>query len=77
MAKNLRAKIPIGDTLIIYDRNSQATSTFVQEVGAATEGKGGAVEIANDPREVAEKSVRPLLLYTIPPLRDEHVLSMI
>ncbi|MCJ1249860.1 hypothetical protein MMC30_007086 [Trapelia coarctata] len=56
MAKNLQSKIPKSDTLYIYDSNTTATSTFVQEVGSTTEGKGGPVEIAANPREVAEKA---------------------
>lgn len=62
MAKNLRAKIPETDTLIIYDTNSKATEKFVEEVGIATSstnapGKGTGIHVAEDPREVAQKSV--------------------
>ncbi len=53
MAKNLRAKIPSSDVLIVYDRNTEATAKFVQEVGAG-------IEVANSPRGVAERSVCPL-----------------
>lgn len=53
MAKNLRAKIPANDTLIIHDRNTKATTNFVQE--ASADGKG--IEVANSPRAVAEKAV--------------------
>ena len=52
MAKNLRAKLPPSDQLFIHDRNTQATSDFVQEVG------GSNVEVASSVREGAEKSVR-------------------
>lgn len=52
MAKNLRAKIPAADTLIIRDVNEDATKRFVAEA------KEGPVEIAENAREVAEKSVR-------------------
>ena len=52
MAKNLRASIPSGDTLIVHDRNNDATAKFVQEIGAG-------IEVANSPRAVAEKSVSP------------------
>lgn len=51
MAKNLRAKIPASDVLIVYDRNTEATAKFVQEIGAG-------IEVANSPRGVAERSVR-------------------
>ncbi|KAI9836631.1 MAG: hypothetical protein M1819_001265 [Sarea resinae] len=61
MAKNLRAKIPAEDTLTIYDLNADTTSRFVKEVGiaassAGVSGKGTAIEVAESPREVAEKS---------------------
>lgn len=63
MAKNLRAKIPATDTLIIYDRNTDATKRFAEEVGIAASSagapeKGTGIEVAGGPREVAEKSVR-------------------
>jgi hypothetical protein len=59
MAKNLRAKIPEADTLIICDTNPKATEKFVEEAGIATSstGKGTGIHIAEDPREVAQKSV--------------------
>ena len=62
MAKNLRAKIPETDTLIICDTNPKATEKFVEEVGIATSstnapGKGTGIHIAKNPREVAQKSV--------------------
>lgn len=50
MAKNLRTNVPASDTLVVYDRNTEATAKFVQEVGAG-------IEVANSPRGVAEKSV--------------------
>jgi|ERR1700722_6382811 hypothetical protein len=62
MAKNLRAKIPETDTLIICDTNPKATEKFVEEVGIATSstnapGRGTGIHIAENPREVAQKSV--------------------
>ena len=62
MAKNLRAKLSPTDHLIIHDRNTQATSNFLQEVGIAAstvgaEQKGVNIEVASCVREVAEKSV--------------------
>lgn len=54
MAKNLRANIPASDTLVVHDRNGEATAKFVQEVGAG-------IEVATSPRIVAEKSVSALL----------------
>ncbi|KAF2204413.1 3-hydroxyisobutyrate dehydrogenase [Delitschia confertaspora ATCC 74209] len=49
MAKNLRAKLPSEDTLFIQDVNKEATAKFLEE---NPEG----VRIAENPREVAEKS---------------------
>jgi len=62
MAKNLRAKIPATDTLVVHDRNTEATTKFVQEVGMAAsspgaEGRGMGIEVVGSPRAVAEKSV--------------------
>ena len=56
MAQNLRAKIPSSDTLVIYDRNTEATTKFMQEVGGTANGDMG-IEVAGSPRQVAEKSV--------------------
>ena len=50
MAKNLRAKIPAGDTMVVHDRNTEVTDKFVQEVGAD-------IEVATTPRGVAEQCV--------------------
>jgi hypothetical protein len=63
MAKNLRAKIPETDTLIVCDTNSHATKKFVEEAGIAVSstiapGKGTGIHIAEDPKEVAQKAVR-------------------
>lgn len=49
MAKNLRAKIPKSDTMVINDVNDAAIQQFVKEVGNVT--------IAKSVREVAEKTV--------------------
>lgn len=56
MAKNLRSKIPAGDTLIIRDIDSDVMKKFVDEVGASSK-EGLNVEVAGNAREVAEKSV--------------------
>ena len=53
MAKNLRARIPEDDTLVIHDRNTEATTKFVEELGA----KGDNIQVVGSPRAVAEKSV--------------------
>lgn len=65
MAKNLRAKIPASDTLIIHDRNKEATASFIREVGIASDNSTSnnemglmGIEIASSPRAVAEKAVR-------------------
>jgi 3-hydroxyisobutyrate dehydrogenase len=61
MAKNLRAKIPASDTLIVRDVNEDAAKRFVAEAQEAARSNGagadeGRVEIAENAREVAEKS---------------------
>jgi 3-hydroxyisobutyrate dehydrogenase len=70
MAKNLRAKIPASDTLIVRDVNEEAAKRFVAEAQEAARSNGagadeGRVEIAENAREVAERSVS-----TIPFLVD-------
>lgn len=55
MAKNLRAKIPKSDTMVINDVNDAATQQFVEEFGNVT--------IAKSVREVAEQTVCSSHLY--------------
>ncbi|EXJ55551.1 3-hydroxyisobutyrate dehydrogenase [Cladophialophora yegresii CBS 114405] len=50
MAKNLRAKIPEGDVLTIFDLNKASLEQFTQEATPS------GVVVAKSPREVAEKS---------------------
>ena len=62
MALNLRAKILEADKIVIYDRNTDATAKFADEVRVAAPsrcmaGNGIEIEIVNSPREVAESSV--------------------
>lgn len=71
MAKNLRAKLPKEDTLVIHDINTAALSKFKQESGSQS------VHVAENVREVAEKSVRRVFSRHTLHSRDEHVLSMI
>jgi hypothetical protein len=59
MAKNLRAKIPRADTLIICDVNKDVLHKFVEEVD--TPKRELNVRIAADAREVAEKSVSGII----------------
>lgn len=75
MAKNLRAKIPTTDKLVICDRNREATSSFVQEASSASARE---IEVVSTPRKVAEQAVSdtPCVLFTRR-LLDEHLLSMI
>ena len=81
MAKNLRSKIPASDSLIVHDRNKDATASFIQEVGIAKDSANSnsemglmGIEIASSPRAVAEKAVRYLLLIVTQLLPyDEHV----
>lgn len=49
MARNLRNKLPESDTMVIHDVNPAVTEQFVKEVGR--------VSIAENVRELAEKSV--------------------
>ena len=51
MAKNLRAKIPEGDTMTVFDVNQTALDKFSQEAVPA------GVGVAKSPREVVENSV--------------------
>lgn len=72
MAKNLRAKIPETDSLVIFDTNPAATQKFAEEVGiaaasAGASGKGLGIHIASSPREVAEKSVWSSISVSPPP----------
>ena len=80
MAKNLRAKIPREDALLICDSNADVTAKFIKEASSAAEGKELEVKVSRDPREVAEKCVGSCFFtfYACSPcLNDEHVLSMI
>lgn len=72
MAKNLRAKIPEGDTLVVHDISKEATARFVEQVGTG-------VEVLGTPREVAERSVSHSVNdpSSQQHLHDEYVLSMI
>lgn len=84
MAKNLRARIPEGDRLVIYDRNEDTTSRFLHEISHSnpdreTFQRGTVTEVASQARKVVEKSVSlPFhgpLSFSIS--HDEYVLSMI
>ena len=86
MARNLRAKIPANDTLVIHDRNQEATASFVHEVGIARGDSASnhqmglmGIEVANSPRAVADKAVRGMSLVVLKRLLDdEHApISMI
>ena len=62
MALNLRAKMPASITLIVLDVNDEAMKRFVEENEAAAKISGAGagsrqIEIAQNAREVAEKSV--------------------
>lgn len=66
MAKNLRAKIPEGDTLTIFDVNKAAVERFVKEAEPAN------VKVAQAPRDVVEASVRtPFAVTTSAALHDD------
>lgn len=59
MAKNLRAKIPASDKLVVCDRNPQATDNFVQAIGKGSSSESS-VQVVKTPRQVAEQSVSTL-----------------
>ncbi|KAL4960809.1 NAD binding domain of 6-phosphogluconate dehydrogenase-domain-containing protein [Aspergillus stella-maris] len=61
MAKNLHAKIPSGDTLLIRDVNEESTKRFLKEASETARSSGSkgtlpSVAVADSAREMAEKS---------------------
>lgn len=65
MAKNLRAKIPASDTLIVRDINQDTAKRFAEEAKADAKAQGAkegsyTVEIADSARQIADKSVSVL-----------------
>jgi hypothetical protein len=54
MARNLRAKIPPSDTLIIHDANPKAAKDLARNVGIAMT---ATIKIADTPKELATMSV--------------------
>ncbi|KAL3454305.1 6-phosphogluconate dehydrogenase [Aspergillus insuetus] len=61
MAKNLHAKIPSTDTLIIRDVNEESTARFIKEARETAKSAGATdvlpnVVVAENAREIAEKS---------------------
>ncbi|KAL5338315.1 6-phosphogluconate dehydrogenase [Aspergillus crustosus] len=61
MAKNLHAKIPSTDTLLIRDVNEESTARFLREASETTKGSGESnvvpnVIVAHSARDIAEKS---------------------
>ncbi|KAJ5718491.1 hypothetical protein N7488_004137 [Penicillium malachiteum] len=77
MAKNLRAKIPATDTLIVRDINGEASKRFIAEVQEAASTSGAAtnenqVHIAENARELAEKS--SVIITSLP--ESQHVLDV-
>ncbi|KAI9930564.1 hypothetical protein ASPWEDRAFT_39461 [Aspergillus wentii DTO 134E9] len=74
MAKNLRAKIPATDTLVVRDVNEAAAKRFLEETREAARSSGATddsmkVEIAENAREVAEKST--VIISSLP--EPQHV----
>ncbi|KAJ5584849.1 uncharacterized protein N7459_004649 [Penicillium hispanicum] len=77
MAKNLRAKIPAADTLIVRDVNEEVIKRFVEEAQEAARNAGAGVdenrvEIAQNAREVAEKST--VMITSLP--ESQHVIDV-
>lgn len=64
MAKNLRARVPEDDKLVIYDRNEDVSAQFVHEYDHRDSNMGSLrigenIEVADTAREVVERSVSP------------------
>ena len=64
MAKNLRAKVPKDDQLVIFDRNKDVTTQLMHEYdhldsNPASRKIGKNLKVANTAREVVERSVSP------------------
>ncbi|KAJ5083379.1 hypothetical protein N7456_012806 [Penicillium angulare] len=77
MAKNLRAKIPPTDTLIVRDVNEEASRRFVAENieiyrGTGTSTSKHQVQIAENARELAEKS--SVIVTSLP--ESQHVVEV-
>ncbi|KAJ5431511.1 Dehydrogenase multihelical [Penicillium cf. griseofulvum] len=77
MAKNLRAKIPASDTLIVRDVNEESMKRFAAEARETAQSNGaganqGRVEIAQSAREVAEKSI--VMVTSLP--EPHHVIDV-
>ena len=75
MAKNLLAKTPASDTLLVHDINAGATARFVDD----HPGERTRVKIAGSSRSLAEHSVRPASIFSTIHLvvMSCYVLSMI
>ncbi|KAK6335427.1 hypothetical protein TWF696_002204 [Orbilia brochopaga] len=56
MAKNLRAKVPQADSLIIYDINESTTRQFVEEASDPAHAAGASVTVAKSLQDVARNS---------------------
>lgn len=57
MAKNLAAKLPAGDSLVIYDVNKTSTTSFTKEWATSDNDNGVKIHVSENTVEVAEKSV--------------------
>lgn len=76
MARNLRVKIPVGDSLVIYDVDKNATKRFLEEMGIVS-----GVVVANSVCELADQSVcftfhPPILYFLFAIFYDEYVPQM-
>jgi hypothetical protein len=67
MARNLRARIPQADELLVCDTNATATKGFLDE------SQNLGVQIASSPRELAEKSVSMTGCLFLLLLDDDHL----
>ncbi len=62
MAKNLRAKLPVADSLLVHDINQDAARKLAAECDTASPSKKlnetrPSVVIADSPRQLAEQAV--------------------
>ncbi len=71
MARNLQAKLPSSDTLLVYDINADSVERFANDTKALS--SGAKVQTAANAREAAEDSVSLKKYLIFPPLSDEFV----
>lgn len=71
MAKNIRAKMPQGDTMTVFDVNKEALERFAKEAQPT------GVKIAQSPKEVVDTSVSHEMIFLEIYHDESIILSMI